>query len=108
MEKLCTSVRPQPLFWLRSDTETPNLPILLANTETTFQRENLVINIEIFCFSMGYHIYHKKPNLLPDFKYFCKLFLNILVYFQAYKNLSHSKNRKIYKKLVRFWGKNRY
>ena len=46
------SVRPKPLFWFRSDTETETKILsadAVTDTETTFQRENLVR----FGFSMG-------------------------------------------------------
>ena len=55
---LLSSVRPKPIFWFWSDTETQIGLIVSAdtvtNTETTFQRENLVTN------SMGYFFNHKR------------------------------------------------
>ena len=84
----------------------PKLADTFGNTETTFQRENLVTN------NMGYPIllviYHK--ICCQIFK-ILKLFLKIFVQFQAFRNLYPSKkqktleNSKIFETKFCFWKK---
>ena len=85
----------------------PNWPI--TDSETPFQRENLVFE------SMGYCFHKKgplKPNLLLNIKY-DRLFLKIWVYFQAkiyyfqmWETREKLKRFKIfYKQSFGFWKK---
>ena len=66
------SVRPKPLFWFRSETETQNGWYFPANTVTSWWHQNfLVIDImEFFSTIKG----PKKPNFLQNIKYFCRSF----------------------------------
>ena len=61
------SVRPKPLLWFRSNTETQIDRYFQANTETKFQGKNPVINI----------FHHQRA---PKTKFFCQI-LNISRFF---------------------------
>ena len=73
------SVRPKPLFWFRSDTETQICRY--CNRYRNQYRKHISKGKSSMFFII---IRSLKPNLLPNIEYF-RLLLKITVYFQAHK-----------------------